>query len=61
VHCADAEVPKLTRLASSPVDFWRTGLLIYSDTGGIFDGPTESINRGNVSTPSLRRAPRGHP
>ena len=42
-HCADADIPELTRLART-IDSWRTELLAYFDTGGISNGPTEAIN-----------------
>lgn len=43
VHCADAEVPELLRLART-IDSWREELLAYFDTGGISNGPTEAMN-----------------
>ena len=43
VHCADANVPELRRLART-IDTWRGELLAYFDTGGISNGPTEAIN-----------------
>jgi transposase len=42
-HCADAQIPELTRLART-IGSWRTELLAYFDTGGISNGPTEAIN-----------------
>ncbi|MGH3799352.1 MAG: ISL3 family transposase [Pseudonocardiaceae bacterium] len=43
VHCADAGVPELTRLART-IDSWRAELLAYFDTDGVSNGPTEAIN-----------------
>jgi transposase len=43
VHCADAEVPELRRLATT-IDSWREELLAYFDTGGVSNGPTEATN-----------------
>ena len=43
VHCADAGVPELERLART-INSWRTELLAYFDTGGVSNGPTEAIN-----------------
>lgn len=43
VHCVDADVPELARLATT-IDSWHTELLAYFDTGGISNGPTEAIN-----------------
>jgi transposase len=42
-YCADAAIPELTRLART-IDYWRTELLAYFDTGGVSNGPTEAIN-----------------
>jgi transposase len=42
-YCADADIPELTRLATT-IDSWRAELLAYFDTGGISNGPTEAIN-----------------
>ena len=41
--CADANIPELTRLATT-IDSWRSELLAYFTTGGISNGPTEAIN-----------------
>ncbi len=43
VHCADAEVPELVRLATT-IDSWREEFLAYFDTGGVSNGPTEAMN-----------------
>src|SRR5215211_1507641 len=43
IHCADAGVPELVRLART-IDAWRPELLAYFDTGGVSNGPTEAIN-----------------
>jgi transposase len=43
VHCADAGVPELLRLAYT-IDAWRPELLAYFDTDRISNGPTEAIN-----------------
>jgi transposase len=43
IHCADAGVPELERLART-IDSWRTELLAYFDTDRISNGPTEAIN-----------------
>jgi hypothetical protein len=43
VHCADANIPELHRLART-LDTWRSELLAYFDTGGLSNGPTEAIN-----------------
>ena len=43
VHCADAHVPELTRLART-LDAWRGELLAAFDHPGISNGPTEAIN-----------------
>ncbi len=43
VHCADAGVPELQRLART-IDSWREELLAYFDTQRISNGPTEAIN-----------------
>jgi transposase len=43
VHCADAGVPELERLART-IDSWRPELLAYFDTDRISNGPTEAIN-----------------
>ena len=43
VHCADAGVPELVRLART-IDSWREELLAYSGTGGVSNGPTEAMN-----------------
>jgi transposase len=42
-YCANANIPELTRLATT-IDSWRAELLAYFDTGGISNGPTEAIN-----------------
>ncbi len=42
-YCADADIPELTRLATT-IDSWRDELLAYFTTGGISNGPTEAIN-----------------
>jgi len=42
-HCADANVPELTRLART-LDAWRGELLAVFDHPGISNGPTEAIN-----------------
>jgi transposase len=42
-YCADADIPELTRLATT-IDSWHTELLAYFDTGGLSNGPTEAIN-----------------
>jgi transposase len=43
VHCADAEVPELHRLART-IDSWREELMAYFDTDGVSNGPTEAMN-----------------
>jgi transposase len=43
VHCADAEMPELRRLATT-IDSWREELLAYFDTDGVSNGPTEAVN-----------------
>jgi transposase len=43
IHCADAGVPELIRLAGT-IDAWRAELLAYFDTGGVSNGPTEAVN-----------------
>jgi len=43
VHCAYSDVPELLRLARM-VDSWREELLVYFDTGGVSNGPTEAMN-----------------
>ncbi len=43
VHCADAGVPELIRLATT-IDSWSQEFLAYFDTGGISNGPTEAMN-----------------
>jgi transposase len=43
IHCADADVPELVRLART-IDGWRGELLAYFDTGGVSNGPAEAIN-----------------
>jgi transposase len=43
VHCADAGIPELQRLART-IDSWRDELLAYFDTDRISNGPTEAIN-----------------
>ena len=42
-YCADADIPELTRLATT-IDSWHTELLAYFDTAGVSNGPTEAIN-----------------
>jgi transposase len=42
-HAADAEVPELTRLATT-IDRWRDEVLNYHRTGGASNGPTEAVN-----------------
>jgi hypothetical protein len=42
-HCADAEVPELTRLART-IDRWRDEVLAFHTTGGASNGPTEAVN-----------------
>ncbi len=42
-HCADANVPELTRLART-LDAWRGEFLAVFDHPGISNGPTEAIN-----------------
>jgi len=42
-HCADANLPELTRLART-LDAWRPELLAVFDHPGISNGPTEAIN-----------------
>jgi transposase len=41
--CADSGIPELIRLATT-IDSWRSELLAYFTTGGIYNGPTEAIN-----------------
>jgi transposase len=43
VHCSDAGVPELVRLATT-IDSWREEFLAYFDTGGVSNGPTEAMN-----------------
>lgn len=43
VHCAEAEIPELHRLART-IDSWREELMAYFDTGGVSNGPTEAAN-----------------
>ncbi len=43
VHCADAGIPELARLARTR-DAWRTELLAVFDHRGVSNGPTEAIN-----------------
>ena len=43
VHCADAGVPELTRLART-IDAWPEEFLAYFDTAGVSNGPTEAMN-----------------
>jgi transposase len=42
-HAADAEIPELTRLATT-IDRWRDELLAYHTTAGASNGPTEAVN-----------------
>ena len=42
-HAADADVPELTRLATT-IDRWRDEVLAYHSTGGASNGPTEAVN-----------------
>jgi transposase len=42
-HAADAEVPELTRLATT-IDRWRDEVLAFHTTGGASNGPTEAVN-----------------
>ena len=42
-HAAEAEIPELTRLATT-VDRWRDEILAYHTTGGASNGPTEAVN-----------------
>jgi transposase len=43
VHCADAGVTELERLARN-IDCWRGELLAYFDTDRISNGTTEAVN-----------------
>ncbi len=43
VHCGDAGVPELIRLATTILS-WREEFLAYFDTGGESNGPTEAMN-----------------
>jgi len=43
MHCADAHVLELTRLART-LDAWRAEILAAFDHPGISNGPTEAIN-----------------
>ncbi len=42
-HAADADIPELTRLATT-IDRWRDEVLAYHSTGGASNGPTEAVN-----------------
>jgi transposase len=42
-HAADADIPELTRLATT-IDRWRDELLAFHTTGGASNGPTEAVN-----------------
>jgi transposase len=42
-HAADAEVPELTRLATT-IDRWRDEVLAFHTTSGASNGPTEAVN-----------------
>jgi transposase len=42
-HAADADIPELTRLATT-IDRWRDEILAYHTTGGTSNGPTEAVN-----------------
>lgn len=57
MHCADADVPELARLATT-IDSWRTELLAYFDTGRLSNGPTKqstcSSRRLNASATDFR-------
>jgi len=45
VHCADAEVPELVRLATT-VSEWSAEILAFHTTGAASNGPTEAVNLG---------------
>ncbi len=42
-HAADADIPELTRLATT-IDRWRDEVLAFHTTGGASNGPTEAVN-----------------
>ncbi len=42
-YCAEAEVPELTRLATT-VDRWHHEILAYHHTGGASNGPVENVH-----------------
>jgi transposase len=42
-HAADADIPELTRLATT-IDHWSAELLAFHTTGGASNGPTEAVN-----------------
>ncbi len=42
-HAADADIPELTRLAST-IDRWRDEVLDFHTTNGASNGPTEAVN-----------------
>ena len=42
-HAADANIPELTRLATT-VDRWHNEILAFHTTGGASNGPTEAVN-----------------
>ena len=45
VHCVDAEVPELVRLATT-VSEWSAEILAFHTTGAASNGPTEAVNLG---------------
>jgi transposase len=42
-HAAEADIPELTRLATT-IDRWRDEVLAYHTTGSASNGPTEAVN-----------------
>lgn len=42
-HAADAEIPEFSRLART-IDAWRDEILVFHNTSGASNGPTEAVN-----------------
>ncbi len=54
-HAADAEIPELTRLATT-IDRWRAEVLAFHTTSGASNGPTEA----DLLVEKIRRLAHGY-
>jgi transposase len=55
-HAADADLPELTRLATT-IDKWLDEILAFHTTGGASNGPTEAVN---LLVEKIRRVGHGY-